>query len=204
MERIWVIVPIKPLAQAKSRLAPVLAPDARRRLVLTMLHHTLSVLTRVEDVAGTLVISADETVALVAAGYDATFLPEPQAPGLNASLTRATAAVQKRGATGVLVVPGDLPHINVSSVEAFLSAAPERPAVVIAPDRRERGTNLLLLIPPDIIPFSYGPDSFERHLARAEASGVHPVICRMSKLAIDTDLPEDLALIDEEMYLDRS
>ncbi len=199
MQGIWAVVPIKPLAEAKSRLSSVLNAEARRCLVVTLLHHTLDVLTRVQALAGALVVSADDEVAQITADYDATFLREPDAPGLNASLTRAAAEVQSRRATGVLIVPGDLPQMDVPSIEAVLTAPSQPPAVVIAPDRRERGTNVLLLAPPDLFPFSYGPDSFQRHLALAEAHGVQPIVRRLPNLAIDADLPEDLSLLQSHV-----
>jgi 2-phospho-L-lactate guanylyltransferase len=203
MEQIWAIVPIKPLAQAKSRLASVLAPEARRRLVLTMLDHTLTVLKRVRAVINILVVSADDDVALVAEKHAVAFLLEPKATGLNSSLRRAVKVAHGRGASGVLIVPGDLPQMDRPSVQSVLGAASDPPAIVIVPDRKRQGTNMLLLTPPDLIPFSYGPGSFQRHLELAEVQGLHPVVCCLPKLALDTDLPEDLALLDEEMYRDR-
>lgn len=195
MQGIWAVVPIKPLAEAKSRLSPVLTSEARRSLMATMLRHTLSVLTRVESLAGVLVVSADAEVARIAEDYDVAFLPEPEAPGLNVSLTRAAAEVQAQGAKGIMIVPGDLPQMDVVSIEAVLAAASDPPAMVIVPDRRERGTNVLLLAPPDLLSFSYGPGSFQRHLALAEARSVQPVVLRLPNLAIDADLPEDLSLL---------
>ena len=194
-ERIWAIVPIKPLAEAKSRLAPALTPEARRQLTVRLLHHTLSVLTQVETLAGVLVVSADDAVGRIAQAHDAAFLPEPEAPGLNVSLTVAADQAQAWGATGVLIVPGDLPQLDVASLEAVLTAAPTSPALVIVPDRRERGTNVLLLKPPDLLPFRYGPGSFRRHLALAGARDVQPIVRRFPNLAIDADLPQDLDCI---------
>jgi 2-phospho-L-lactate guanylyltransferase len=158
----------------------------------------------VESVASVLVVSADADVADVAQASGVEFLPEPGPSGLNVALTYAASEAQSQGATGVLVVPGDLPQMDVVSLEAVLNVVPDPPAVVIVPDRREHGTNVLLLAPPDLLPFSYGPGSFRRHVALAEARGVQPVICRIPELAIDADLPEDLALIEEDIYLDRT
>ncbi|MCJ7549608.1 MAG: hypothetical protein MUQ30_07995, partial [Anaerolineae bacterium] len=67
--------------------------------------------------------------------------------------------------------------------------------VVIAPDRRELGTNALLVTPPDLVPFCFGPDSFRQHLAAAEAAGVTPIVFRSPDLAMDVDVPEDLVLV---------
>ena len=53
------IVPVKALAQAKRRLAPVLPDAARRRLVLTMLEDVLAAARRVEGIDRVLVVTPD-------------------------------------------------------------------------------------------------------------------------------------------------
>jgi len=49
----------------------------------------------------------------------------------------------------------------------------------------------LLLRPPDLIPFAFGPDSFAAHCAAARAAGVQPVVYRSPTIALDLDTPED-------------
>jgi len=68
------------------------------------------------------------------------------------------------------------------------------PALVIAPCRHGTGTNALLLRPPDLIPFAFGPDSFAAHCAAACAAGVEPIIYRADNIAFDLDTPEDWRL----------
>ena len=76
------------------------------------------------------------------------------------------------------------------------------PVVVIAPDRRGRGTNALLSSPPGLIEYDFGPDSFERHTARAKAAGVRIVVCEIPSIGLDVDLPEDLEFLQEGLNIE--
>ena len=64
--------------------------------------------------------------------------------------------------------------------------------VVVAPCHHGTGTNALLICPPGLISFAFGPDSFAAHCAAARAAGVEPVIYRSATVALDLDTPEDL------------
>jgi 2-phospho-L-lactate guanylyltransferase len=71
------------------------------------------------------------------------------------------------------------------------------PVVVLAPDRRQAGTNALLVSPPGLIEYVFGPSSFDRHRASALAAGARVLVCDRPGLALDLDLPEDLGLFRE-------
>jgi 2-phospho-L-lactate guanylyltransferase len=100
--------------------------------------------------------------------------------------------------SGVLVLPADLPLISPQDVETLISKADQPPVVVIAPDRRRSGTNALLAIPPGLIEYDFGPDSFQRHLDRAEQAGVRVEVCELPSLGLDVDIPEDLEILRQE------
>jgi len=194
ISELWAVVPIKALDQAKSRLAPVMGPADRRALVLEMLRHTLSVLRSSDGLRGIVVIGPDPEVGEVALAYGVEFLPESGGGGLNGALVQAAASLPARQGQGMLVIPGDLPHLRLSSIRELVRLAVPC-GVVIAPDLREFGTNALLLTPPDLIPFCFGLNSFRRHIAAAEAAGVTPIVVRSLDLAMDVDVPEDLGLV---------
>ena len=194
ISELWAVVPIKALDQAKSRLAPVMGLADRRALVLEMLRRTLSVLLRSDGLRGIVVISPDPEVGEVALAQGAEFLSESGVVGLNGAVAQAAASLPARQGQGMLIIPGDLPQLRHSSIRELERLALPR-GVVIAPDRRELGTNALLVTPPDLIAFCFGPDSFRQHLAAAAAAGVTPIIFRSPDLAMDVDLPEDLAFV---------
>jgi 2-phospho-L-lactate guanylyltransferase len=65
--------------------------------------------------------------------------------------------------------------------------------VVISPDGARSGTNALLVRPPDALPFAFGPDSFEAHLAAARRRDLDVHVCERPHLAFDLDTAGDLA-----------
>ena len=195
---LWVIVPVKALHESKSRLRDVLTPEQREDLSQEMLINTLRVLAEVPEIMRTLVVSTDPTVLALAQENGAEALEEIGSPSLNKALIQSTAIASERQAQSVLVLPADLPLIRAEDVRALIEAAPTHPVVAISPDRKRRGTNALLVAPPGTIEYEFGPDSFERHVRSAKASGARVEIIELPTLGLDLDAPEDL-----EIYQDR-
>ena len=194
MTTTWAIIPVKPLYRSKSRLSGVLSPEERETLSRTMLEHTLEVLTMCDSVHGVLVISRDPAALAVARAYDANTVQESGSPELNAALTRASQFVSTWGAKRVLVLPSDLPLLTLEDVRGLLDNGRSLREVVVAPDRREDGTNALVLKPPGLFEFGFGKGSFATHLERAAQAGAQVREFRSPTVALDVDLPEDLAL----------
>lgn len=191
---LWAIVPVKPFNRAKSRLASMLSPSERVGLSRSFLGHTLEVLGQVSEIRERLVISRDTSALHLARQMGTRTVTESGAPELNRALRRATEVALSAGADAVLVLPTDLPLLTPEDVLSLVNGGRESPSVAVAPDRRERGTNALYIRPPGLIDYAFGPDSFHRHVALAEAAGVHPHIYRLSGTVLDIDLPEDLRL----------
>ena len=192
---LWAIVPIKPLRKGKSRLSSVLSEDERAELSRRMLVATVETLKKVRDIDHILVVSRDPEALAAARGAGARTLLENGQPEINGALTRAALVAGAYKARGVLVVPADLPLLDADDIREFVSIGRAYPSVVIAPDRKGEGTNALLLSPPDVIPFDYGPGSFERHCENARAAGVPLEIFEVESIALDLDLPEDLEFL---------
>lgn len=194
--RIVAVVPIKRLDDAKSRLASRLTPPERRRLVLDLLGRVLDALVRSDVVERCLVVSADPLVRERAVAAGALGVDEGCATsGQNAALERARVTARFWNPTALLVISGDLPLITAADIAALARLGVTPGTVVIAPDRREMGTNALLLHPPDLLPFRFGPGSLRTHRAAATARGVQLRLYRAYGTAVDLDLPEDLDLV---------
>ncbi len=191
---IWAIVPIKPFNRSKSRLAKVLSPEQRASLAERMFRHTLEVLTSVQKIAGILVISRDTGALAIARDFGVHTVQESGTPELNAALLRASQVIGSQGVDGVLVLPADIPFINAEDVQEMLHLGRYNMTVVLAPDRNEQGTNALLVNPPGLIPFAFGEGSFRRHMIEAEEAGATVKIYRSEQIALDIDVPDDLAL----------
>jgi 2-phospho-L-lactate guanylyltransferase len=67
---------------------------------------------------------------------------------------------------------------------------------VLVPDRHGRGTNALVLAPPDAIEFCFGGDSRAAHVECARSRGVR-IVELDGQLTIDLDTPDDLLLVEE-------
>lgn len=199
---LWAIVPVKPLRRGKSRLADVLTEEERAELSRRMLVATVETLKQVKQIEHILVVSRDPEALTVARAAGARTLLENGHPELNIGLTRAAMVANAYRTHGVLVMPADLPLLDAGDVEAMIALSKPAPSVVIAPDRRNEGTNALLLAPPNVIAFDYGPGSFHRHCERARIAGAHLEVFEATSLALDLDLPEDLDLIGMRLQMD--
>lgn len=192
---IWAVVPVKPFATAKLRLADVLAPRERMELARVMAEDVLDALaTSRHLLAGVLVVTADAQAAAMAGQRGAQILLEPAPAGINRALALAAGQLAASGNdNGLIVVPADLPQISADAIEkiARLLAAP--PAVAIVPAADDGGTNILACRPVGIIAPGFGPDSFERHRQAALAAGISPVVLAWPGLERDIDRPDDLA-----------
>jgi 2-phospho-L-lactate/phosphoenolpyruvate guanylyltransferase len=187
-----VIVPMKPLALAKQRLRPALQDRERRALAHDMLTHVLATVSTSQIADLAVLVSADNQVLQLAHEWDFVPLQENE-PGYNESTTQAIHWTQTEGVDAVLILPADLPNLQTDDLFSLISLMSNEPQVaIIAPNATETGTNALLLRPPDLIPPSFGPDSFNRHCALARAAGVEPAIYRSPSMACDIDLPTDL------------
>ena len=189
---LWTIIPVKPLKNAKSRLASALSPDQRFLLAEAMLRQVLRVATSHPQVSGVLVISRDTKALAIARELGAKTLQEGAFSNLNPALLRATMFVKGWRADAVLILPADLPFIQDEDISGIIERSVER-SLVIATDQARDGTNALLVKPPGAIEYAYGPGSFERHIRGAEAAGLQVRHYASEGLALDIDVPEDLA-----------
>lgn len=188
------IVPIGRLEGAKSRLGAALDAEERHDLVTAMAETTIRAVVATPGVAETLVITPDDAVRALALAAGARPLLQ-RTHGLNHGLREARAEAIAAGATAILIVPIDLPAIAPATLEPIVGtlATTRPPFVAIVPDRHGRGTNALLLAPPDVIDVHFGGDSRAAHVAAARAAEV-PIVELDGPLATDIDTPDDLLL----------
>lgn len=193
---LWAIVPVKPLRRGKSRLSEILSEDERTYLNHQLFVHTIEILKDVEAITDILVVSRDSDVLTEARNLNVRTVTENGTPELNAALRRATLFSKTFSTEGVLIVPADLPMMTSEDVKAFLDLRSDSPGIVIAPDRRQQGTNLLFANPADLLAFSYGEDSFEHHIKLAKEQNARVVIVENERIALDLDIPEDYDLLN--------
>lgn len=181
---------MKSFGAAKQRLAATLGTGAREALAQAMFTDVLSTLRHVPGLDEIAVVTVDRAAQSAASGERVTLLHDSaQAGQSEAALVGIRHAIEA-GYDRALLVPGDTPLLRPGEVAGLIA---EPHSVLIIPDRRGSGTNALVLSPPDAIEPSFGPDSFARHLAAAEAAGVPHRTVQVPGLALDVDTPDDLA-----------
>jgi 2-phospho-L-lactate/phosphoenolpyruvate guanylyltransferase len=195
--RVVAVVPVGTLDGAKSRLGGTLDAEERRDLAARLLDRTLAAALATPGVGEVLVVTPDDEVRQLAMRSGARPIRQ-RSQGLNAGLRQAREEVVAAGADALLVVPIDLPLISPEALAAVLAPLddPARPLVVLVPDRHGRGTNALLVAPPDAIEFGFGGDSRRAHAACAADAGARFVELD-GPLSLDLDTPDDLLLVEE-------
>ena len=192
----WIVIPVKPLNRAKSRLAGVLSSEKRQELAIALFKHVLQVALSQRRALGTLVVSRDTQALAMAREHGANTMQEAGTPQLNIALQRASQVLIEWSAEAMLVLPADLPFVSVDDLGEIIRLGSEKHTsdahVVIATDKKHDGTNALYCRPPGIISFAYGQGSFERHTLRAEESGAKVDFYSSLHLQHDIDDPEDL------------
>jgi 2-phospho-L-lactate guanylyltransferase len=189
---LWALLPAKCFARAKSRLGEVLSDPLRRAFARGLFEHVLGTLQVTPGVAEVLVLTDDDEVEALARARAARVLRDLPGARLHAIVDRGLAHAGAAGAGAALICMADLPHLESAQLGEVIEALRQRP-IVIAPDVRAEGTNLLALAPPTRFGTCFGrADSFQQHLAQARAHGEEAHVVRAHGLCFDVDEPGDL------------
>ncbi|MGD0703606.1 MAG: 2-phospho-L-lactate guanylyltransferase [Trebonia sp.] len=203
-----VLLPVKVLARAKSRLA-VLAGDRRRELALALASDTVSAVVACPEVARVIVVTSDPVAGQRLAALGAHIIDETagnppelsrglsadSADGsqhaLNAALLRGAAVAARRWpGTGLAALTADLPALRPAELSAALHAAGHGVAgASFVPDAAGVGTTLYAVPPGVEFRPMYGGTSRARHTAAAAAE---LSLANIAGLRQDVDTPDDL------------
>lgn len=190
-KQLWTVVPVKRLDEVKTRLADIMNADERREFVIAMLRDVLTAL-KASPVDGVLVVTSDERIIDFATSLGADVLVQREDQGINAALDQAVEKLKQEDAGTLIVVPGDVPQIEVRDIQALIEHHDTSGGITLVKARRDGGTNALVCSPPDAIEFLFGPQSAARHMATAQAAGIRPVVAKVAGFADDLDTPNDI------------
>jgi 2-phospho-L-lactate guanylyltransferase len=178
-----VLIPVKQLGEAKSRLAEALDAGERADLVHELLAHVLAVV-KEANVGPVTVVSAEPLELDGVPRFDDRGLPWNEA--LSAAMEEAV------DEEVVLVVAADLPRLTPEDVHALLGATPVC-GIAIA-RATDGGTNAVSMRPPGRVTTHFGePGSAAAHERAAWLAGGDAHVLDCPGLAFDVDTPEDLA-----------
>ncbi|MGX1272571.1 2-phospho-L-lactate guanylyltransferase [Streptomyces phaeoluteigriseus] len=183
------VIPLKPLALAKSRLADTAADALRPGLALAFAVDTVTAALACAAVRDVAVVTNDELAGRELAALGARIVPDEPRAGLNAALAHAAAAVRAtRPDSAVAALNADLPALRPSELARVLDAAAEFPRAFLA-DAAAIGTTLLAVAPGDELLPAFGTDSRARHRASGAVELGPPDVDSVRQ---DVDTGEDL------------
>jgi 2-phospho-L-lactate/phosphoenolpyruvate guanylyltransferase len=185
-----IVLPVKSLSEAKSRLEPLLTPLERAVLTLAMLEDVIDVTERLTGWE-TWVISPDESVLEIAVRRKVTPITE-ETPSLPAAMQQVEEEATGRGADTLAVLLPDTPFVTVA---ALTNALHTLGPVVLGPASDGSGTNLLIRRPPGVLPARFGPDSYRRHLQEAAEADIPTSVVERPEIGFDLDLPDDILTV---------
>ncbi|MCF6386868.1 2-phospho-L-lactate guanylyltransferase [Mycobacterium sp. MBM] len=184
---VGVLIAVKRLTDAKTRLAPVLSAPARESLALAMLVDTVNAASAVAAVSSITVVTPDSGAAAAARELGAQAVLDPTPAGhpdpLNNALIAAESAV---GLTNIVVLQGDLPALRSEELAGALAAAGEFARSFVS-DRHGTGTSALFAFDVPLDP-RFGSESTRRHAD----SGAVELHGHWPGLRCDIDTPDDL------------
>src|SRR5215469_3747721 len=187
-----ILIPVKHLSHAKQRLAAVLDQPSRTDLARAMLLDVLEALDSWAAHPEVALVTGDPYALELAHRFAFAVIPDTANISETDAIGMATRVLESRGVHSTLVIPADIPLIQVSELEMILDAAPEEGSVLV-PAADGRGTNAALRSPAGLFPLRFGDDSFQPHFAAARATGKPCRVLSLPGIALDIDNPADLS-----------
>ena len=185
------LVPMKPLADCKTRLSRVMTVPDREDLTMGMLRRVLLAI-RGAGADPFWVVGGDDRIRNMARTFGANWM-EDLGRNLNDTITKSFENARLRGVSA-LYLPGDLPFIKPSDIHQLIRSAQHQHNITLSPARRDGGTNAIL-VPYDLIPYfrpELGNNSFRKHVATAARMGVSVAFYYSSGMGFDLDDGSDL------------
>lgn len=183
------VIPLKPLARAKSRLSGTASDGLRPSLALAFAQDTVAAVLACPAVRGVAVVTDDSLAGRELAALGARIVPDEPGAGLNAALSHGAAVVRAGDPEGaVAALNADLPALRPGELARVLDAAAAFERAFLA-DAAGVGTTLLAAGPGQELRPEFGTGSRQRHRA---TGAVEIALSAVDSVRQDVDTGEDL------------
>ncbi|MEU3919125.1 2-phospho-L-lactate guanylyltransferase [Streptomyces sp. NPDC029004] len=184
------VVPLKPLVLAKSRLAGAADGILRPHLALAFAQDTVAAALACGLVRDVAVVTDDPAAGVELAALGARIVPDSPGAGLNAALAHGAEAVRAlRPGAAVAALNADLPALRPEELARVLVRASVFPRAFLA-DAAGIGTTFLSAVPGTELRPAFGGRSRRRHLASGAAE---ILLDGVDSVRQDVDTGDDLA-----------
>ena len=184
---VGLIIAVKRLRDAKTRLARMFDAPQRERVVLAMLVDTIDAARGVESIGSITVVTPDPVAIAAARNLGAEAIEDPTPPGHPDPLNNALrSAAELLDGPNLAVLHSDLPSLRTAELRDALHSARAHRRSFVA-DRDGTGTSALFAFGAPLNPlFGAGSAGRHRHDGAVELAGDWP------GLRCDIDTPADL------------
>ena len=182
----FMLIPVKPLEEGKSRLSGLLSKKKRAELSFRLFNTVLNAAIEAVKPDNIIVVSRDSDVLSTAEERGTRYWGKEKGKDLNQALSDAIPL----SAESIIALHADLPRVSSDDIRAIIETGRESP-IVLTSDRMGLGTNAIFMRPPKLINFYFGDMSFKKHVKEARRVGVTPKILKREGLEFDLDTPED-------------
>ncbi len=186
---VGLVIAVKRLSAAKTRLAPVFSAATREAVVLAMMVDTIRAALVVPALQTVTVVTPDQVAAEAALEMGAQVLSDPTPQGHRDPLNNAISAAEvviRDSTPNVVALQGDLPALQPQELAEAIAAARAYQRSFVG-DRHGTGTSALFAFGVALEP-AFGPDSARRH----QQSGAIELTGAWPGLRCDIDTPDDL------------
>lgn len=184
-----VVMPVKRLRGAKTRLADTTGEELRPALALAFAEDTLAAVLACAAVSSVTVVTDDDEARVTLARLGAAVVPDSPRGGLNPAVEHGVAAARAaRPGAAVAALNADLPALRAAELERVLDAASHAPRSFLA-DAAGTGTTLLAVLPGVDPAPGFGAASRMRHRA---SGAVELMPGDVESVRQDVDTGEDL------------
>ena len=186
------LVPIKSLAQGKTRLSAMLSEPARQAVSRAMLTDVLTSVFQVPTVDRVVVVTSDPALLTLAGALGALTVDEGHPRGLNGATEVGTDFCVQHGATALLVLLSDLPLITPHDIAYLFEQLSGGPEILLVRCKYGDGTNAFMRVPPLVMQSCFGGPSLQAHQVAARERGIACREVEAPGIAFDLDSVEDL------------
>ena len=182
-----VLIPVKTLKNAKSRLAEYISQTQRETLTLLMLRHVIKIVNSADKELEIFVVSFDKKVIATADSLGVKSISE-KISGHNQALTFAARQINQN--KPVVTLSADLPLLSTTDIKHILLLS-QKNDIVIASSKEKTGTNAIIMKRPLLIPYQFGKNSLTKFISSAKEHSLNVTIYFHQSFAFDVDTIKD-------------
>ena len=190
-----VVIPLKNILRTKTRLKTILSLSERKLLTNYLLFQLIEKIQIIKkslsEINIDLAITTSNKLSFESLKIQNIFIiSDKGTKSLSSALNNSAVWASKQNYDVLCIFPSDLHNPKIKDLKKFLSPPYIQNEMRICPSI-DRGTNAMLVSPPDLIKFNYGKRSFDNHIKIANQKGFKTSIIKLHSLTLDIDGERD-------------